>query len=71
LLRETLLADDGICHQLFERRALELMVEDHRAGRRDLTRHLFALLSLGLWQRAFPGAALDVRAVSQDAVEVS
>jgi hypothetical protein len=34
---------------------MEAMIDDHRAGRADMTRQLFCLLSLGLWHREFLG----------------
>ena len=52
-LRDVLLSDGGVCRELFREEHLDAMIEDHRSGRRDLTRQLFALMSLGLWHRRF------------------
>jgi hypothetical protein len=52
-LRETLLADDGLCRQLFASSALERMIYEHTTGARDRTRELFALLGVGLWHERF------------------
>jgi asparagine synthase (glutamine-hydrolysing) len=56
LLRDVLLGDGGLCRALFDERELETMIDDHRAGRRDLTRQLFCLLGLGLWHSHFGGS---------------
>jgi asparagine synthase (glutamine-hydrolysing) len=56
LLRDVLLSDGGVCRDLFRQAELESMVEAHRSRERDLTRQLFALLSLGLWHRGFARA---------------
>src|SRR5207248_333972 len=62
LLREVLLSGGGLCRELFEEPEMSAMIEEHRTGRRDLTRQLFALLGLGLWHRRFGGTPLTVRA---------
>ena len=60
LLEEVLLDSGELAGDLFEERELRRLIEDHAAGRADLTRSLFCLLSLGLWHRQFaapPAAA--------------
>jgi asparagine synthase (glutamine-hydrolysing) len=37
----------------FNRRAVEAILDEHRRGRRDNARHLWGLLTLELWHRAF------------------
>jgi asparagine synthase (glutamine-hydrolysing) len=37
----------------FNRRAVEAILDEHSRGRRDNSRHLWGLLTLELWQRAF------------------
>lgn len=52
LLREVLLAGDGLSRELFREQELERMIDRHGTRAADHTRQLFCLLSLGLWQRA-------------------
>jgi asparagine synthase (glutamine-hydrolysing) len=63
LLSDVLLREDGISRALFRESELTTMIEDHRAGRRDLTRQLFCLLGLGLWHNHFGGTLDTPRAV--------
>jgi asparagine synthase (glutamine-hydrolysing) len=45
----------------FNRRAIESLVQEHRRGRRDNARHLWGLLTLELWHRAFIDRQPDIR----------
>jgi asparagine synthase (glutamine-hydrolysing) len=62
LLREVALAGDGLCGELFRADEIAAMIGEHREGRRDWTRQLFCLLSLGLWHRSFVGDTPDLSA---------
>jgi asparagine synthase (glutamine-hydrolysing) len=53
LLRGTLLDDRARRRDLFDPRFVRRLVEDHRAGRRDWSSRLWALLWLELWFREF------------------
>lgn len=53
LLEEVVLDRHGICTEIFEPTELRRLIAAHAEGGRDLTRHLFCLLSLGLWHRGF------------------
>ena len=37
----------------FNQSAIRAVLDEHRRGRRDNSRHLWALLTLELWQRAY------------------
>jgi asparagine synthase (glutamine-hydrolysing) len=63
LLREVLLSDDALARQLFDEAEIAAMIDDHRDGRRDLTRQLFCLLGLGMWHRHFGGTVPVERGV--------
>lgn len=52
-VRETLLAPRSACSEYFEPRAVETLLQEHRQGRRDHRRRIFALLSFELWHRRF------------------
>jgi asparagine synthase (glutamine-hydrolysing) len=53
LLRDVLLGDGALCRELFRPPVIESMIAEHRDRRRDFTRQLFCLLSLGLWHQSF------------------
>jgi asparagine synthase (glutamine-hydrolysing) len=53
LVEGLLLGEGELVPNLFERAALREMLATHKEGRRDHTRGLFALMTLGLWGRAF------------------
>jgi asparagine synthase (glutamine-hydrolysing) len=57
LLRDVLLMDGGLCRELFRASEMQDMINEHRDGRRDWSRQLFCLLSLGLWHDSFVGVA--------------
>jgi asparagine synthase (glutamine-hydrolysing) len=52
LLRETLLSQGSLCRELLVEREVRRMIDDHCGVRRDYSRQLFCLLSLGLWHRS-------------------
>jgi asparagine synthase (glutamine-hydrolysing) len=54
-LRDTLLSDDTVSHQYFNRTVIGDMIDTHAAGSRDYQRQLFALLTFELWHRIFVG----------------
>jgi asparagine synthase (glutamine-hydrolysing) len=53
LLEEVLLGEGELARELFDGAELRRLMDDHRSGAADYTRHLFCLLSLGLWHREF------------------
>jgi len=53
LLVDVVLDPGGLCRRLFEEQELRRLIETHGREEADLTRQLFCLLSLGLWERAF------------------
>ncbi|HEX8066709.1 MAG TPA: asparagine synthase (glutamine-hydrolyzing) [Thermoleophilaceae bacterium] len=53
LLEEVLLGEGELARELFDERETRRLIEAHASGRADQTRHLFCLLSLGLWYREF------------------
>jgi asparagine synthase (glutamine-hydrolysing) len=57
LLPDVLLTDGGLCRELFRASEMQDMISEHRDGRRDWSRQLFCLLSLGLWHDSFVGVA--------------
>lgn len=52
-VRETLLGPASACREYFDPRGLEVLLQEHRQGRRDHRRRIFALLSFELWHRRF------------------
>src|SRR5439155_1340281 len=51
LMDDVLMAEAGLCRKLFREADMHRMLEEHATGRKDWTRQLFCLLSLGLWHR--------------------
>lgn len=49
-LRDHLTRRDSFCGEIFTRRSLETLIEDHVAGRRDNHKKLWILLNLELWR---------------------
>ena len=58
-VRESLLASGSMCSTYFDRARLAALLDDHKAGRADHRRQLFALLTLELWHRAFIAKGLQ------------
>jgi asparagine synthase (glutamine-hydrolysing) len=52
-VRDTLLASGSACRDYFEPAAIERLIDEHGARRRDHRRRIFALLSFELWHRRF------------------
>ena len=53
LLDNFLLGADAATREIFEGSIVRRMVDDHRCGRRNLTRELRALLAVEIWMRMF------------------
>jgi asparagine synthase (glutamine-hydrolysing) len=53
LLHDTLTDSKTRQRGYFSQRGIEVLLEEHRRGRRDNSRHLWTLLTLELWHRAY------------------
>jgi asparagine synthase (glutamine-hydrolysing) len=56
LLEDTVLSERAIARGFFRRETVRALVEEHASRRADHTPHLWALLVLELWFRAFVDA---------------
>ena len=66
LLADVLLDPTGVCREIMAEQELRRMIDAHASGAADLTRQLFCLLSLGLWDRAFAQSSRKQRFVTAD-----
>jgi asparagine synthase (glutamine-hydrolysing) len=61
-VRETLSPENVRRQGFFEPRAVSRLLDDHAAGREDLSRQLWCLLSFTLWQQQAPAAKVALAA---------